>query len=116
MTTVTYKGKDKVFELTAEGHADYAKNGEPDIVCASISILAYQLAQVAQDMFNQRKLATKPKICLNDGYVRIKIIPFKEHRLEAMYTFRNAFLAYSILAKSYPENVQMKCPAKIERK
>ena len=116
MTTVTYRGKDKIFELTAEGHADFAKNGEPDIVCASLSILSYQLGQILQDMFNERKLVTKPKIVLHDGTVRLKCIPHKEYRAEAAYAFHYALIGFQLLAKNHPENVEVKCRKEIERK
>ena len=114
MTTVKYKGQGKVFELTAEGHTGYAEIGQ-DIVCASVSILAYQLAQVVKDAYILGKLRTKPKVVLNDGKVRIKCIPHKEYAHEIAYAFYYAFLGYSILAKNYPKYVTIKCDEEIKR-
>ena len=115
MTTVKYTGKSKIFELTAKGHAGYAPEGEPDIVCSAVSILAYQLAQVVTDAFKLGKLRTKPKVVLNDGNVRIKCIPHKEYAHEIAYAFYYAFLGYSILVKNYPENVTIKCSDELKR-
>lgn len=115
MTTVKYKGQGKIFELTADGHADYVPKGKPDIVCSAVSILSYQLAQVITDAFNTGKLRTKPKVVLDDGNVRIKCVPHKEYAHEIAYAFYYAFLGYSILAKNYPENVTIKCDKEIKR-
>lgn len=108
MTTVTYKGKDEVFELTAEGHAGYAEIGK-DIVCASVSILAYQLGQIVTDAYKCKKLKSKPKVILEEGNVRIKCVPFKEYAGEIAYAFYFSFIGFSLLARHYPENVEIRC-------
>ena len=111
MTTVTYKGSGEVFELTAEGHANYAEIGK-DIVCASVSILAYQLGQIVTDAYKCRKLKSKPKVILEEGNVRIKCVPFKEFAGEMAYAFYFSFIGFSLLARNYPENVEIQCAEK----
>lgn len=115
MTTITYKGRKKIFELTMDGHAEAIRSGEHDLVCASESILAYQLGQIVQDMFNEGKLTGKPKIVLNEGKVRIKCVPHREYRAETAYAFHYALIGFQLLAKNYPDNVCVKCKTEDER-
>lgn len=45
MVTVTIRKRDGEMEIYAEGHANYAKDGGDDIVCASLSTIM-QLAEL----------------------------------------------------------------------
>ena len=43
LVNVTYDKFGKTRRLTMTGHADYAKDGQPDIVCAACSAILYTL-------------------------------------------------------------------------
>ncbi len=49
MTTVRYWRDGNLHELRVTGHAGFAKDGGPDIVCAAVSMLACTLLRSARE-------------------------------------------------------------------
>lgn len=108
MTQVNFKYDGKEYELTASGHAGYAAVGEPDIVCASLSVLSFQLAKVITDFYDSGKLESEPAVILDDGNVTIRCVPLKKYKTETAYAFEFSFAGFSLLAENYPDNVKIK--------
>ncbi len=92
--------------LKVTGHAGQAKKGE-DIVCASVSILAYTVAQAIQFMFEEGDLQKKPLIRLEEGNTTIVARPKAESYTEALHTFFVAQVGYYLLAQNYPQYVAL---------
>lgn len=107
MTQVNFKYDGCAYELTASGHAGYAEVGEPDIVCASLSVLSFQLAKVIDGLYESGKLKTEPVVILNDGNVTIRCVPLKKYETETSYAFDFSFAGFSLLAENYPDNVKI---------
>lgn len=92
--------------LTIKGHSGQAPIGK-DIVCASVSILAYTVAQAVLKMKEQGKLKKKPTIRLDEGDAVITCKPNRAFTSEAMSIFSVAEGGYDLLAKNYPEFVNL---------
>ena len=92
--------------LKLSGHAGAAKEGE-DIICASASILAYTVAQMAQFMYEKKELRKKPTIKMEKGDAEIVIKPKKAMYAEALHTFFVAQVGFTLLAHNYPQYVEL---------
>lgn len=103
MTKVYFK--DTSFE--AVGHAGYNLDG-PDVVCASVSILSYQLAQTVLFAEDGGKLINPPEIQLGDGEVSIICTPKKRYKKELKQAFDYAQTGFMLLQQKYPDNVKIK--------
>lgn len=98
------RNNDITFQLT--GHAGSAPIGQ-DIVCASASILAYTLAQRAMTMQRNGLLARKAIIKLDEGNAVVTIRPKQETMADALSTLITIQTGYQLLAKEYPEYVNL---------
>ena len=105
MTTVYFDEKNLI--LTAKGHAEYSKDGEPDIVCASVSMLAYTLAE---NILNLPPFLFKkpPKIKLQSGDVEINCFAKDEYYKEILKMFEFTLKGFSLLQYRYSKNVRIK--------
>lgn len=92
--------------LKVNGHAGQAENGR-DLVCASASILAYQLAQVVSDLHALGKLRKKPTIRMVAGESIIVAKPLKAHFSEVTYAYLINQTGFRVLAHNYPEYVSL---------
>lgn len=108
MVTITAKHNfdEKMLCLETKGHAGYDKPGR-DIVCASVSILMYTLAQVVKDMHDSGAIG-ECAIMFSDGDACIKC------RCRDQYAFNEALQNYSVievgcslLAHNYPQYVSL---------
>ena len=97
----------KTIILNLRGHAGAADVGK-DIVCASASILAYTVAQEVQTMHDRGRLKKKPNIRLEEGDSTITCKPVKTSMTEALHIFLVAQTGFRLLAKTYPDFVQVK--------
>lgn len=97
----------KTIILEVKGHAGQAPIGQ-DIVCASVSILAYTVAQAVLNMGEQGKLKKKPHIRLDSGDAVITCQPTRNNFSEALHTFSLAEVGYTLLSDKYPEYVSVK--------
>jgi uncharacterized protein YsxB (DUF464 family) len=93
--------------LRVSGHANAAAKGQ-DIVCASASILAYMVAQTMEYMYADGCLRKKPRIEFTDGEAAIVAKPKGECFAEALHAFFVAQVGYSLLARNYPQFVELK--------
>lgn len=103
MTEINTKGT----KLTAQGHARYNLEG-PDVVCASVSILGYQLAQTILFAEDKGKLKEPPQITLESGDIQIECTPKRKYRREILKAFEYAKTGYLLLQEMYPQNVNVK--------
>lgn len=101
--------------LKLTGHAGQAKKGE-DIVCSAASILAYTVAQTLQFQYEEGGLKKKPHLKLEPGDTVIIAKPKPEHYEEALHTFFVAQVGYSLLAKTYPQYVELSSFGEAEHK
>ena len=92
--------------LRVNGHAGQAEKGK-DLICASASILAYTLAQYLYYVYQQGGLVKKPHIVLNDGDALIVAKPKEDFAGEVLNAYFVAEVGYSLLAKNYPQYVQL---------
>lgn len=92
--------------LDVKGHAGKAPIGQ-DIVCASVSILAYTVAHAVLNMSEQGKLKKKPTVRLCSGDAVITCKPSRNFFSEALHTFSLAEIGYSLLQDKYPEFVNV---------
>ena len=106
MLKVTFEEKEGKLTLKLDGHAGQAAIGH-DIVCASCSVLAYTVAQLVKVAEAQGDLKTTPEIKLESGDAIISCEPIDEaySGLYAAYMF--AEVGYDLLARSYPQYVEL---------
>ena len=93
--------------LTVKGHAGQAEIGK-DLVCASVSILIYTMAQVMDTMHRGGKLKKKPTIRLDAGDAVVVCKPNKAYYKEAFHAFSVVQEGYVLLARDYPQYVELK--------
>lgn len=96
----------KTISLKVTGHAGQAESGK-DIVCASASILLYTVAQYAMFAYEKHHLKKKPLVSLGDGDAEVIITPKSDHYGEALHTFFVAQIGYTLLARNYPQYVEL---------
>lgn len=96
----------KTIRLNVTGHAGQAESGK-DIICASASILLYTVAQYAMFAYEKHHLKKKPMVALDDGNAEVIITPKTEYYGEALHTFFVAQIGYTLLARNYPQFVEL---------
>lgn len=95
-----------IFQLT--GHAGTAEKGK-DLVCASASILAYTIAQMALFMYTEGKLKKKPTVSLKEGNAVVTVKPKEGNDYaEALHSYFVVQVGLSLLANNYPHAVEVK--------
>ena len=105
MTTVYYDDRNLI--LTAKGHAGYAKNKEPDIVCSAVSMLLFTLAE---NLLKLPETTQKipPKIRFDSGDVKISFYAHREYYKEVKKMFDFILTGFRLLEHRYPENIKVK--------
>ena len=101
------KGREKEFILRMMGHAGSANKGR-DIVCASASILYYTLAQTANVLATNGKLADVPVIKSEEGNGEVRFKPKAKHRAECAHCYCTIMVGLQLLAMKYPLFVQFR--------
>lgn len=102
MVSVTYwreylPHKSIGYHLKAEGHADYSLKGD-DIVCSSVSVLFYTLANYLEQIGADDLVGTDE----DDFLIECKAL----YQDEAVHTaFRMTVFGLSLIAEQYPDNV-----------
>ena len=104
MVTITMAKTDNTISLKVEGHAGQAEKGQ-DIICASVSMLVYTLAQYAKWMFERHQLKRSPLIELEEGNSRVILKPKKDNYAECLHAFFVVSVGFDLLARNYPEYV-----------
>ena len=93
--------------LALSGHANSAEEGH-DIVCASASILAYTVAQIAKNMEVAGLLASPPTISMEKGDAEITVRPINNIAYtQALSYFHVARVGYELLAHNHPQYVEL---------
>lgn len=102
MTEIKLRKKGNNIIFSAIGHSG------DSTVCTSVSILCYQIAQIVQDAWGNKRLKSAPEIAINEGDVRIKCSPKQQAAYELGIAFDVTMRGLEILQKNYPENVTIK--------
>lgn len=103
----TYHKESGTLILSVEGHSGQAEKGQ-DIICSAASILAYTVAKYVESVNNVNGLSIKPRIDIEDGYMRIVANPTEQYLAEVLNAYFVAELGYDLLAQSYPQYVELK--------
>ena len=104
MVTISMNKTENTLTLKVEGHAVQAEKGQ-DIICASVSMLVYTIAQYVKWMYEQHKLKRMPLIELEEGNSQVIIKPKSEHIADALHAFFVVSVGFDLLARNYPEYV-----------
>lgn len=91
----------KVFKnkVTVKGHANYAKNGGDDIVCAAVSTLLQSMV-----LGIERLTEDEIKYQLKSGDSYVELI---DHSNETLVLYDSFFISALAIAEEYPENVRV---------
>ena len=89
--------------LTMKGHAKSGEKGH-DLVCASVSILAYTLASIIESMNHETRIRSAT-VELNDGDAMISCEPAGNYSCPINLIFDTICTGFDILAQEYPDNV-----------
>jgi uncharacterized protein YsxB (DUF464 family) len=89
--------------VSIEGHAESGEKGH-DLVCASVSILAYTLASFVQNM-KEAKQVYNPKTDLREGDALICCEPPSKYKNSVTLVFDSICGGFELLARNYPEYV-----------
>lgn len=92
--------------LSVRGHAGAGEVGQ-DIVCASVSILAYTVAQTVKDAYAAGKLKGHPNILLHKGSSTVSCTPHECFADEMEMAFRFAQTGLNLLQHNYPQYVAL---------
>lgn len=88
------------YHLKASGHAAYAKEGNDDIVCASVSTIFYTLANYLEQIGADDLVGNDE----GDFLIECKAL-FQD---EAVHTaFRMSVFGLNLIAEQYPDNVSV---------
>ena len=104
MVTISMSKTDTTLTLKVEGHAGQAEKGQ-DIICASVSMLVYTLAQYVKWMYEQHQLKRMPLIELEEGNSQVVIKPKGEWMATALHAFFVVSVGFDLLSRNYPEYV-----------
>lgn len=92
--------------LRLTGHAGAGAKGH-DVVCAGASMLAYTLAQVLTFMYEESSLHKRPHLQLKEGDTLIVAKPVTNRYNECLHAFYVVQVGYALLARSYPQYVEL---------
>ena len=109
MITVVYHRD--LNRVSIEGHAQSGEVGH-DLVCASVSTLAYTLAAFILNM-KDAKQVYNPKVELNDGDALIYCEPPNRYKGSVTLVFDSICAGFELLAQEYPDNISYEIRGKI---
>ncbi len=96
MVKVSFRQDDKTLHFMCVGHAEYAKDGEPDIVCAAVSALSVTLCNA---------LAHCSGFCCNVEAGDVQMTCRKTG--EAQTIFHAIMIGFRGLVFMYPDHVSI---------
>lgn len=96
----------KTLILTMQGHAGAGERGN-DLVCASVSCLAYTAAEAVGRMFKAQKLRRRPNIRLSEGDAVISCKPSEQFWEEAQLVMDVIIAGCEVIERAYPQNVHV---------
>lgn len=106
ITAVFAEEENGAILLRVTGHAGYAPKGS-DTICSAASVLAYTLSQVMQRMYEESSLHDRPQIFLEEGNTTVLARPVKERYNECLHSFFVIQVGFGLLARSYPDYVEL---------
>lgn len=89
--------------VTIEGHAGSGEAGH-DLVCASVSILAYTLCSLVLNL-GEGGYANNVVTDMKEGYADISCEPNKDVESSIGFAFASICAGFRILEHKYPENI-----------
>ena len=92
--------------MILKGHAGSAPKGE-DLICASATMLAYTVGQVAKVMEDNGRLQCKPRIKIRSGRAEVIVTPVDEAYQEAVHAFWVVKCGIEVLAHNYPDRIKL---------
>ena len=92
--------------MRVSGHAGQGPKGF-DVICAGASVLAYTAAQCLDLMAQEDKLEAGPVLSIRDGRMSVSVVPKAEYFSEALHVLWQAEVGFTLLCRSYPENVKV---------
>lgn len=104
MVTISMTYTDTTLTLNVEGHAEQDEKGQ-DIVCASVSMLVYTLAQNIKWMYESHQLKRSPLIEMEEGNSQVVAKPKADSMAVGLQTFFAISMGFDLLAHNYPEYV-----------
>ena len=107
MTTVDRLDNGRRHVLKVTGHAGYAQEGEPDIVCAAISALSCTLLQCLADE-EARGGLTVFSYTQEGGNVEVDALATHGAAARVAVMFEMARTGFAMLADTYPAHVTIK--------
>lgn len=99
------ESKNSSITLSIKGHAGAAEEGR-DIVCSSVSILAYTLAEYVSQCFESDKLKKSPIIILKKGRGSVTSVPKKEYYDDIRQGYALIEIGLDLLSHNYPQYVE----------
>ena len=102
MTNITINTNENEFELIMEGHSGYAEYGK-DIVCASISTLAFTWINQLRE-FERQNIAQITEFDMNDGKI---ILKFKTSKSEVLSAFETIVTGFLMLEEKFFANLSV---------
>ena len=99
------ESNDGSITLSIKGHAGAAEEGH-DIVCSSVSILAYTLAQYVSECFEKGYLKQKPNIILEKGEGGVTCTPKDEYYEDIRQAYAFVHIGLNLLSHNYPRYVE----------
>ena len=97
---------DGSIQLGMNGHARAAPRGE-DLVCAGATTLAYTAAQVATTLYEEGKLARRPKIDICEGKAVVIATPLEDEKQTLEQAFAVVRLGLEMLSHNYPHCIRL---------
>lgn len=95
---------DTTLTLRVVGHAGQSEKGS-DIICASVSILVYAVAECVERMYEKDKLKGAPEVDLKEGNAEIVMNVKSKHFNEALHKFEVAIAGFELLSENYPDYI-----------
>lgn len=92
--------------IRLSGHAGYAPAGS-DIVCSACTILAYVIAHGVMAMAEEGLIVDDPLVRMDDGDIEILCWPTEDGRPLMEAIMGPVMATYVLLARSYPDYVQL---------
>ena len=94
------EGSTRLLKMT--GHADYAKDGQPDIICAACSALLYAFLGWLSNHPAEYEEEEPIRVCPGDVTVKLRVKgPFLDTALDS------ALEGFSQLARTAPDSVRL---------
>ena len=107
MTSVAYEQEGDVFRLAVLGHAGYAEDGGPDIVCSAVSMLCCTVVRCMEEARECEDLVHL-ELVVKSGEVRVECEAALGCRERLEEVFRVILVGFGLLQEKYPGVVDLR--------